>query len=531
MAEQFPKTPDGRHPAGEAAARSIAGDGLWLRKRRFGAESRNKGGHLLVRYGPQSTGAYYCAGDESTGRVLRASASARGLFDVVRPVPAGGAEEPNVVSLLNRGDGKAVVSGFGAQEYMTTEIPHDVPSWLVHQYLTRDGREFTSVDMAGMTLVGGALGSVGPYLGGALDPSGGGVFVGGVWTYIFVVDSAMFGAHTLVYGCIVDDTLVFTAPVDSAPFEMVKHRGFGHVSPMGRLTATMGVMWARPVGWAGADVTETPLLRLLASDNAGVTWALLPEPPMLATVLNEWRSYLSDAAPSDLIVSQWQDRVVAPTAVTVTPFEPGKAIVCVSLPTFEGYDPTPRFNNVDIGANYYRLLYDTATHSFTELDRVEFAAVPLTTTRPQTRAHALVQRPPTAVPGGILYFELVDPDDFTNTPLRIVFTPTGGPPYTIQHETIWPARHCGVVTMPQRGVLFMTVYDGDYGLYESRDLGATWRKRATASPYTAPPTTDTGVYRLAVLTDFGQMTHLRENDRGVNPLPATPWASDERITP
>lgn len=83
----------------------------------------------------------------------------------------------------------------------------------------------------------------------------------------------------------------------------------------------------------------------------------------------------------------------------------------------------------------------------------------------------------------------------------------------------------GVINAFDKKSLVCPMYDGDHSLYESKDWGATWTKRATI--YEGAPAPGTGNF---VLQRFGAVTFLRDNNLPTNQTPATPWASDCKYT-
>ncbi|MNY71020.1 hypothetical protein D3C86_2092760 [compost metagenome] len=77
----------------------------------------------------------------------------------------------------------------------------------------------------------------------------------------------------------------------------------------------------------------------------------------------------------------------------------------------------------------------------------------------------------------------------------------------------------------------MPVYDGEvHALFESKNRGLTWTKRAVISTLATetlpgPASANTGP------RSFGALAFLRNDGRPQNATPGAPWLSDDRITP
>ena len=78
------------------------------------------------------------------------------------------------------------------------------------------------------------------------------------------------------------------------------------------------------------------------------------------------------------------------------------------------------------------------------------------------------------------------------------------------------------------GIIVAPMYDGAHSLFESRDRGETWQKRAVLTDRAAAPVSDVGKFQLE---DFAALTFLRRNNQPAGATPGTPWASDSRIAP
>jgi hypothetical protein len=125
-----------------------------------------------------------------------------------------------------------------------------------------------------------------------------------------------------------------------------------------------------------------------------------------------------------------------------------------------------------------------------------------------------------SVPGGAL-MQIIPRDGGSFTvPATIKFTPDGVGFVTLGTMPFAPYR-TGLITGVDKKTVVCPMYDGDHSLYETKDWGATWTKRATIYEGAPAPTPGN-----PVLQRFGQLTYLRKDDIPVIQTPATPWATD-----
>lgn len=106
---------------------------------------------------------------------------------------------------------------------------------------------------------------------------------------------------------------------------------------------------------------------------------------------------------------------------------------------------------------------------------------------------------------------------------QIQFTPDG---VAFSAGTAMPFAGCstGVISAFDKLAIVCPMYDGEaHALYESKDLGVSWTKRATI--YEGAPAPDAGD---PVLQRFGAVTCLRRDNLPTVQTPATPWATDSR---
>jgi hypothetical protein len=106
---------------------------------------------------------------------------------------------------------------------------------------------------------------------------------------------------------------------------------------------------------------------------------------------------------------------------------------------------------------------------------------------------------------------------------QIQFTPDG-----VSFDTIntmpMPAYQTGVIRAFDKKAIVCPMFDGEHSLYESKDRGLTWVKRATIYEGAPAPTPGS-----VVLQRFGVVTMLRKDDLPTNQTPATPWATDSKL--
>lgn len=107
----------------------------------------------------------------------------------------------------------------------------------------------------------------------------------------------------------------------------------------------------------------------------------------------------------------------------------------------------------------------------------------------------------------------------------LLFTPDAVSVATIG-PTPQPNYRMGRVSAIGPNTIVAPMYDGAHSLYQSKDRGATWTKRAILSEAAAAPVSTSGVF---LMNDFALLTMLRLDDQPANTMPGTPWAADSRI--
>lgn len=112
-----------------------------------------------------------------------------------------------------------------------------------------------------------------------------------------------------------------------------------------------------------------------------------------------------------------------------------------------------------------------------------------------------------------------------NEPPVLLFTPDGVAVATMPPGP-QPNYRMGVVSAIAPDTIVAPMYDGAHSLYQSRDHGATWQKRAILTDQAAAPVSDLEKFQLE---DFAALTFLRRDGMPAGATPGTPWASDSRI--
>jgi hypothetical protein len=89
----------------------------------------------------------------------------------------------------------------------------------------------------------------------------------------------------------------------------------------------------------------------------------------------------------------------------------------------------------------------------------------------------------------------------------------------------WATAYTGLVTPIDNKTLVVPVFDGEYSLYQSTDLGETWTKRATLLGGLVTPPYEDGTF----MHEFHSITMLRDLSGNVaSTTPGAPWATDHR---
>ncbi|GER16677.1 hypothetical protein [Variovorax boronicumulans] len=522
MTDEFPKNRGGWSGPGRTAAYSLAGEGdnslTWGRKRRFGAEARNKGGHLTVKVDANAVDGFYSLGTEDGEAVVRGSTNARGKFFLRGQASASGLGLPQ---LLSRGNGAAwTLSSFTYVGDVNTAFGLN-RLYRVDSYITRDGKTPTARP---------PLASV-----GAND--GAGTRISAAFSTIGARREGRY-EHAMCYGALnTDGDHVIAAAFDDGetqriviaaeiPGQIIFPIAFNRLGPSTFLGLGGAFFW-RGAAVPGYDRTGHPGLFFFASTDGGHTWATFPAPAMTA---HEQAQYLANTGP----LGAWElcNRTAMNTGATIVPLSRTTALVYAVLSSPDEAPPGPwtpgtRYANALVRVGVADLEAGTVSLLGTLFDPpfAGLAADYLALAFPRWERGACI------APGGgaLLFFNNADYNaNWTTQPT--IYQTTGGPLALVGTMPLQAGR-AGVPLAVSPTQLFMSVYDDEaHALFESKNRGLTWTKRATISTKATetlpgPAGANTGP------RSFGAVVYLRDDGRPKNATPGAPWLSDDRITP
>lgn len=522
MTDQFPKNRGGWSGPGRTAAYTLAGNGddslTWGRKRRFGAEARNKGGHLSVRLDPTEAqiDGWYSLGTEEGKAVIRGSGSARGSFRLVGDAAASGS---NIPQLFPRGDGSAyALHSLTADGFRTSMFGSNNPAFKIAYYITRDGK--TPTMRPEVTLVGGYVST--RYTPLIVLPATSGARRANKYEFAFAY-SALDGLQHVINVTFDDGETQRTVIAARNDFNMIFPLAFNRLGPstyigMGGSYAYPGT--SPPPGYAHANV---PGIFFFATADAGTTWTTFTDPALIAYEQANLQAFLLDE-PYPGWVDNYND-VTASVGAQFVPLSRTSAFVWAMLGSRE---------EVTGGnAEYYRIRYgvanllgDTLSLEATMYEPPVVAAG----TDYYRKVFPRYERNAVLAPGGGALVQFNDADynaSWTANP-QLYYTTTGilGSVGTMNAQ----AGKTGIPVAVSASKLFMPIYDTEYSLYESSDRGLNWTKRAKISDVAAAPVTG-GQYDNVGLRSFANVVWLRDNGVAKNATPGAPWLSDDRITP
>lgn len=522
MTDEFPKNRGGWSGPGRTAARSLASEGderlTWGRKRRFGAEARNKGGHLTVKVEQQGLAGFASLGVESGSTVMRSSDTARGTFSQTTPTPASALV---LDQLLSRGNGSAYSIGAVTSLGLVASIfSSGNESYSIGSFIARTGA--AAVDRP-------AIVHKGPWDGSTIDRAV------NVWPTI----GARFEngyEHAMAYASIDGDgqhivAVTFdngeaqrTVTAFKVPDQMTFPLAFDRVGPGAFLGMAGTYLWrgATP-GWY--DQTAAPGFVFFGSIDNGATWFTFPAP---AFTVHEQAQYLACAlngTTDRLRYNQSMDL----TAATIVPLSRTRALVYARLGSPDEIPEVGgRFENSRVRVGVADLLAQTVSLTDT-LYEPPFIGTNLLNNR---RTLWRWERGACMAPGGgaLVFFNDADyPANWTSNP-QVHYTEDGAALALLGAMSVVAGR-AGTPAALSRNKLLMPVYDGtDHALFESTDKALTWQRRATISTLateTLPGTTDSRTGPRS----FNNIAWLRNNGRPQGATPSAPWLSDDRITP
>ncbi len=524
MTDQFPKNRGGWSGPGRTAAYTLAGSGddqlTWGRKKRFGAEARNKGGHLTVKKTAVATvlDGWYSLGREGGVTVIRGSNNARD-FTLRGPVPA---STSNVPQIIPRGDGSAfALSSFVSVGDVSSVFGNDNPARDVVSYITRDGQSV--VNRPPIRIVRGYDGV--SYTAGAVLPVPGARFNGKYEHAIAYTTVAPDGQHAI--GVTFDDgenqREVIAAKTDG---HLVDLLGFNRIGP-GTFIGMGGYVLRRSgrPSWYVPSTAEG--FFFFVSTDGGYTWSRIAS----ADIVSAENVALATLAAGEFFYGTYNEATILAN-MSATPLSRTRALVyiIVGRPEPNPDIPTDPYANSRVMYGVADLEAGTVTLNGTLFEN-GYSASASNYIRYQRSYWRWAWGTMIAPGGGVLLFfnDNNYSANWTATNLRVYYTTDGSltllgsPPFQVGRMGIWQA-----VSATK---LFSPIYDGEHSLYESSDRGMTWTKRATISTLATEIFPGTSMIPPAPLS-YGALVWLRDNN-GLpqNATPGAPWLSDDRITP
>ncbi len=522
MTDEFPKNRGGWSGPGRTAARTLAGDGedslIWQRKRRFGAEARNKGGHLVVTVDQQGVGSFASLGLEAGATLLRSSATARGAFAQAVEAPASGLV---LKQLTPRGDGTAYSIGAVAfTGYVPSVFSNGNESYTIGSYVVKP-----PTGAAERPLVT----HKGAYDGSSQDRAV------NVW---FTRGARRAGVyeHAQAYASIDTDgehavAVTFdtgqaqrTVIAAKVPGQMIFPLAFERVGIDTYVGMAGCYLWrGGALGWY--DQTAAPGIFFFGTTDGGATWFTIPATEFLAHEQAQFTAAANNGATDRLRYNQSMDL----TAASIVPLSRSTALVYARLgapdviPVVGG-----RFVNSRVRVGVADLAARTVSLS-TTLYEPPFIDTNLLNNR---RTLWRWERGACIAPGGgaLVFFNDADyPANWTST-TQVLHTVDGAALASLGSMSVVAGR-AGTPMAVSRAKLFMPAYEGsDHALLESSDKGLTWARRATIST-TATETLPGTVESRTGPRSFNNIAWLRSDGRAQNATPSAPWLSDDRITP
>jgi hypothetical protein len=123
-------------------------------------------------------------------------------------------------------------------------------------------------------------------------------------------------------------------------------------------------------------------------------------------------------------------------------------------------------------------------------------------------------------------------DQYAVTSRPVVFRRTAD---FVTYETTvssFTTEYTGALTILDKTTLLIPVYEpttGQFALFETTDIGVTWKRRATIRKDAAAPPHETP-YSAILMNRFNTLTMIRQEGLPANGYPSLPWVRDERVT-
>ena len=523
MTDDFPKNRGGWSGPGRTAATRLGGegDGAWLRQRRFGAEARNKGGHLTVKVDqpPTRLGVFASLGVEDTATVVRSSTTARGAFG---STTAATASALFLDQLFARGDGSAytistVTPGADATSvFGPNNETASIGSYIITPGGTANNRPAVVVQAA------------------ASDNAGSGRAI-----ELFPTTGARYGGtyeHAIAFGAIDTDgqhtvmvrfdsgTSVRTVVAAKVPGQIIFPLAFDRVGPGAFLGLAGTYLWDdTPPVWY--DQTAAPGLFFFGTLNNGATWFTFP-PAALTTHENAQYTACANSGGSHLTTYNQSMNVMG---AYIVPVSGNRAVVYARLgspdliPVVGG-----RYTNSRVRVG----LADLVAQTVQLIDTVYEPPFIGTNFNYNTRTFWRWERGAFIAPGRgvVLLYNDVDDAASAQTSFPQVRYTEFGTSYLVQGNMNLTARQAGTLLSISTSQMFMPVFiDGEHALYQSANRGVAWERRGTISTTATEPAPSSS--QRTGPRSFNNLVWLRDNGAFKNATPAAPWVSDDRITP
>jgi|SRR6186713_272897 len=520
MTDEFPKNRGGWSGPGRTAARTLAGDGderlSYGRKRRFGAEARNKGGHLTVKMETPTPGTFLSLGMESAATVLRGWVSATGAFSQSRP---SGASALTLDQLIARGNGSAYTIGAvtpGAAAASVFGSGNETAA--IGSYIVRLGAANSArPDVIHKGPYDGALldraVNVWPTLGARLDDT---------YEHALAYASIDVDGQHIVAVTFDDGTTQRNVVAAKIPDQMIFPLAFDRVGPGAFLGMAGTYLWrGGALGWY--DQTAAPGLFFFGTLDNGATWFNFPAPAFIVHEQAQFLACALNGATDRLRYNQSMDL----TAANIVPLSRTTALIYARLGS---PDEIPvvggRFENSRIRVGIADMEAQTVTLLST-LYEPPFIGTNLLNNR---RTFWRWERGACIAPGGgaLVFFNDADYDaNWTSNAQVLRFKDGALEPLGTMSVV---AGRAGTPLAVSRAKLFMPVYSGtEHVLAESSDMGLTWRRRATISTL-ATESLPGGPDARTGPRSFNNVVWMQSGSVAMGATPAAPWLTDDRVT-
>lgn len=476
-------------------------DTQWLRARRFGAEARNKGGYLTVKKGTEAFDGFYSIGAFGSEARVVGSNTARGTFTdrgtFVQDDGLGGVDQ---IRYYGRGLGYDTTASFIG----TSNPDFDGKGLSIYDvvlYRTRDGTRFVPhFDFFAVAPFGFGT-RITHVPGEVYGPAGARKFQ----LILGYTSLRLDGQH---YHAIVrdDGTTQELLATPFIPDQIAADSVPMRVSP-GRY-CLMGTYLRPTYGTTSIDIPACPGITFAFSDDACETWS-----PASSTAL--FQEFFDTVVPLDPAFSSAFNDAVLYASLQLAPLSATRALAYALVPYAPGTPfPYTLKGKVKLG------IVDTASRTLLSTvtlldDELNVCDAFLSGGCVGVKGGAVIH----TRPKGTVYTNI------QNDKPVVLFTPNGVDIATMPPMP-QPNFKTGLITAISPTQLVCPMYDGAHSLYESKDNGSTWARRALLKAGAAAPVATTGIFGLE---DFAVLTFLRNNDNPANATPGTPWASDIRI--